>query len=78
MCIWSIRRRRCILQGKTSVVEHLDNPTYVYVDTPSGQMIVEAEGGRQIAPGTAVGLRLDAGHVHLFDAAGIALPALAD
>ena len=64
------------LQGKTTVVEQLGNTTFVYVDTASGQMIVEAEGGRQIAPGTAVGLRIDGARVHLFDATGAAWPAL--
>ena len=64
------------LQGKTSVVEQLGNTTYVYVDTPSGQMIVEAEGGRQIAAGTPVALQFDAARVHLFDSTGRAWPAL--
>ena len=64
------------LQGRATVVEQLGNTTFVYVDTASGQMIVEAEGGRQIAPGTAVGLRIDGARVHLFDAAGAAWPAL--
>ncbi len=64
------------LQGTASVVEHLGNTTFVYADTASGQMIVEAEGGRQIAPGTALGLRIDGARAHLFDDAGIAWPAV--
>ena len=63
------------LQGRTSVVEQLGNTTYVYIDTSSGQMIAEAGGGVQIAPGTQVGLQFDVERLHVFDSAGIALPA---
>ena len=66
---------RATLKGRASVVEQLGNTTYVYLDTPSGQMIVEAGGGVQIAPGTLVGLQFDAEKLHVFDSAGQALPA---
>ncbi len=52
--------------GTTTVVEQLGNSTFVYVDTPSGQMIVEGAGDLQIASGTNVGLAIDAERAHLF------------
>ena len=65
---------KAAFQGRISVVEQLGNTTYVYVDTQSGQMIVEADGGIQIAPGSAVGLQMDPERLHVFDATGAALP----
>jgi ABC-type sugar transport system ATPase subunit len=61
---------RAVFNGVAAVVEQLGNTTYVYVDTPSGQMIVEADGAVQIKPGTSVGIYIDAPRVHVFDLVG--------
>ena len=44
--------------GRVSMIEQLGNTSYVYLDTPSGPMIVEA-GQSRIASGQGVGLQLD-------------------
>jgi ABC-type sugar transport system ATPase subunit len=62
--------KKASLSGTTTVVEQLGNSTFVYVDTPSGQMIVEGGGDLQIASGTNVGLLFDAARAHLFDSDG--------
>ena len=71
-------RETAALRGTTTVVEQLGNTTYVYVDTPVGQIIVEADGSAVIAPGTAVGLTIDATRAHVFDATGAVMPKRAD
>jgi ABC-type sugar transport system ATPase subunit len=58
------------IKGTTTVIEQLGNSTYVYVDTPSGQMIVEGAGDLQIKSGTNVGLVIDAQRAHLFSQSG--------
>jgi ABC-type sugar transport system ATPase subunit len=63
--------KQAALGGTTTVVEQLGNSTFVYVDTPSGQMIVEGEGDLQIASGTNVGLVIDASRAHLFAQDGV-------
>ena len=60
--------KQATLKGTTTIVEHLGNVTYAYVNTPSGQMIVEGDGTLQIKPGVNVGLSIDAKHAHVFDA----------
>jgi ABC-type sugar transport system ATPase subunit len=62
--------KKASLSGATTVVEQLGNSTFVYVDTPSGQMIVEGGGDLQIASGTNVGLVFDAARAHLFNSDG--------
>jgi ABC-type sugar transport system ATPase subunit len=57
---------RATIRGTATIVEQLGNTTYVYVDTPSGQIIVEADGSFQIASGTNIGLALDAARAHVF------------
>ena len=71
-------RETAALRGTTTVVEQLGNTTYVYVDTPVGQIIVEADGSAVIAPGTAVGLTIDPTRAHVFDATGAVMPKRAD
>jgi ABC-type sugar transport system ATPase subunit len=61
------------LQGTTTIVEQLGNTTFVYVDTSSGPLIVEAGGAFQIASGTTVGLAFDSAQAHVFSADGLAL-----
>ncbi len=63
-----------LIQGTTSVVEQLGNTTYVYVDTPSGPMIVEADQSVRLSPGDAVGLNMDLTRAHVFDETGMAWP----
>jgi len=58
------------LTGTVTVVEQLGNATYVYVDTPAGQLIAEADGAVRIVPGTQVGLQIDSKQVHVFGADG--------
>jgi ABC-type sugar transport system ATPase subunit len=62
------------LPGKVSVVEHLGNTSYVYVDTAMGPVIVEAAQDVQLNPGTTVGLRLDPNMAHVFDQSGAVWP----
>ena len=59
-----------VISGTASVVERLGNTTYVYVDTPSGRIIVEAGGASPIASGANVGLAVDAAQAHAFGADG--------
>ncbi len=61
------------LTGTTNIVEQLGNTTFVYVDTASGPLIVEASGAFQIASGTNVGLAIDTAHAHVFGADGQAI-----
>ena len=63
------------LPGTVSVVEQLGNTSYVYLDTPAGQMIAEAAPGVAAHPGDKVGLTLDPAHLHAFDSTGRALAA---
>ena len=58
------------LNGVTTVIEQLGNTTFVYVDTDAGPVIVEADGGVSIAPGTNVGIGIDAMRAHVFGAGG--------
>ena len=61
---------KATMKGTTAIVEQLGNTTFVHVDTPSGQLIVEADGALQIASGANVGLAIDTSHAHLFGADG--------
>ena len=58
------------LPGTVSVSENLGNTTYVYLDTPAGQVIVEADPATRAVPGTAVSVRFDAARAHVFDREG--------
>ncbi len=62
-----------LLVGKTAVVEQLGNTTYAYIDTPAGQLIVEADSSLPKAPGKHVGIAIDASHVHIFNPEGNAI-----
>jgi ABC-type sugar transport system ATPase subunit len=62
-----------LFDGQVSVVEQLGNTSYVYLDTPSGPMIAEADQSVRLAPGEGVGLSLDTRQMHVFDASGIAV-----
>jgi ABC-type sugar transport system ATPase subunit len=56
--------------GTVSIVEQLGNSTLLYVDTPGGTLIVEAEGNLKAAVGDKVGLTIDQSQSHLFGADG--------
>ena len=57
--------------GTTTVVEQLGNSTYVYVDTPSGQLIVQGAGNLKITSGTKVGVTIDSNSAKMFGADGM-------
>ena len=63
------------VQGRVSVVEYLGNTSYIYIDSAAGPLHAEAGAGVRVEPGLTVGLRIDPGKVHVFDAAGLALRA---
>jgi ABC-type sugar transport system ATPase subunit len=62
-----------VFKGTIGIVEHLGSATLIYVDTPSGSLIVAGEGNLDVNSGATVGLALDAKHAHLFGADGAAL-----
>ncbi len=61
------------LAGAIALIEHLGNSTILYVDTPAGQLIVEAAGDLEAKTGQAVGLRLNEGRARLFGPTGATL-----
>ena len=58
------------LTGTIGIVERLGNVTLLYLDTPAGQLIVEASGSVMVKGGDLVGLRLDEPHARLFGGDG--------
>jgi ABC-type sugar transport system ATPase subunit len=60
-------------EGTVGIVERLGNTTLVYVDTPGGQLIVEAKGTLEVKGGDPIGLKLEEPHVLLFGADGAAI-----
>jgi multiple sugar transport system ATP-binding protein len=56
-----------------AIIEHLGNSTILYVETPVGQLVVEAEGDLVAKSGETVGLRLNQSHARLFGATGATL-----
>ncbi|EPX87758.1 carbohydrate ABC transporter ATP-binding protein, CUT1 family [Rubellimicrobium thermophilum DSM 16684] len=61
------------LDARATVVEHLGNTSFVYLDSAAGQMIVEADAGYRIVPGDTVGLAFDPARIHAFDDKGLAI-----
>ena len=59
-----------VFKGKTTVVEQLGNTTYAYIDTPAGQLIVEADSSLEKTTGVLVGISVDPKNVHLFGSNG--------
>ena len=59
-----------VIHGKTTVIEQLGNSTYVYVETPAGQLIVQGAGNLKIASGTHVGITIDQEAAKMFGADG--------
>jgi len=64
---------KAILKGRTTIVEQLGNTTFIYVDTPCGQMIVEGDGNLVVGSGVDVGISLDPERAHVFGADGLVL-----
>jgi ABC-type sugar transport system ATPase subunit len=62
--------KRAVFKGRTVVVEQLGNTTYAYIDTPAGQLIVEADSSLEKTSGAAVGISVDPKNVHLFRSNG--------
>ena len=58
------------LNGVATIVELLGNTSFVYVDTPCGQIIVEADGSLQLSTGLSVGLSIDGARAHAFGVDG--------
>jgi ABC-type sugar transport system ATPase subunit len=56
-----------------SLVEQLGNATMVHVDTPAGQLIVQAEGNFATRPGDKASVSFDASRAHLFGEDGRAI-----
>jgi ABC-type sugar transport system ATPase subunit len=65
------------LTGKVSVVEHLGNTTFVYLDSAAGPLIVEADQSARYHPGDQVRVSFDPRRAHVFDDSGTVWP-LAD
>ncbi len=65
---------QALISGRVSVIEQLGNTTYVYADTASGPMIVEADQSVRLSPGDSIGLNIDTDRAHVFDETGMAWP----
>lgn len=66
-----VDNKSAAISGTTTVIEQLGNSTYVYVDTPAGQLIVQGAGDLKIASGTKVGITIDANVAKMFGADGM-------
>ena len=64
-----------LFDGRISVVEQLGNTSYVYLDTPAGQMIAEADQTIRLTQGENIGVRIDTTRALVFDAGGLAISA---
>ena len=59
------------ISGVTTVVEQLGNSTYVYVDTPAGQLIVQGAGDLKITSGSKIGIVVETKSAKMFDPDGM-------
>ncbi|MEO8240891.1 MAG: sn-glycerol-3-phosphate ABC transporter ATP-binding protein UgpC [bacterium] len=62
------------IRGVALVVERLGNTSYIYLDSPVGPLICEADQAVGIQPGTSVGVTIDPAHCHIFGTDGAAWP----
>jgi multiple sugar transport system ATP-binding protein len=60
-----------VLDGTVSILERLGNATVVYVDTPAGMIVVQADGDVPTRTNDNVGVAFDGARVHLFTADSI-------
>ena len=58
------------LAARVRLIERLGNHALVHVETDAGPMTLQAPGRTGVTIGEAVGVQLDAGQLHVFDAAG--------
>jgi ABC-type sugar transport system ATPase subunit len=58
------------IDGVITVFEQLGNTSYIYVDTPQGQIIAQADQSVRVDSGDRVGLTLDPGRTHVFSDKG--------
>ncbi|MDE1996719.1 MAG: TOBE domain-containing protein, partial [Rhizobiaceae bacterium] len=64
------------IDGKVDVVERLGSDTYAYIALGNGELVtVRLPGNARLVVGETVGLVLDIGELHLFDAEGKTLAA---
>ena len=62
------------LGATVRVVEALGSDTYIYADLPTGeQIVIRAQSDTRVRRGETIGLRLEKGSEHLFEAKGRAL-----
>jgi len=73
LSLTAVDEASAVFKGTIGIVEHLGSATLIYVETPSGQLIVAGEGNLAVKSGDAVGLSLDVKNAHLFGADGAAL-----
>jgi multiple sugar transport system ATP-binding protein len=57
------------LPGTVQILERLGNATILYVDTPSGQIVIQDDGDVRAAAGDNVGVVFDPARVHVFNEA---------
>jgi multiple sugar transport system ATP-binding protein len=63
------------LVGRVAMTERLGSDTFAYVDLDGGDTVLARLSGRtMLTTGAPIGLAIDRDNVHLFDAAGQALP----
>jgi len=62
-----------LVDGAVTVVEHLGNTSYVYLDTAIGQIVAEADPAVDLRPGQNAGIGFDPARTHVFDTNGAAL-----
>ena len=63
------------IDGVVTVVEHLGNTSFVYLDTAGGQIIAEADAEVAAHPGDRAGIVIDPARTHAFDSQGRTLVA---
>ena len=64
------------ITGQVTVVERLGDATYVHLETdPGDTLIAKVDPGTRLVPGERLSLR-PSGQLHLFDAAGAAVPGI--
>ena len=62
------------LSATVKVVEALGSDTYIYADLPTGeQIVIRAQSDTRVRRGETIGLHIEAGSEHLFEANGQAL-----
>ena len=64
-----------IFKGRVDIVEHLGEPTLLYVDCGFGEpVIAKLDGNVSMERGVEIGLTAPTSVLHVFDEAGVAFP----